>query len=536
MVARIAKELLNQLAEKIKNEVDLDIIEEGLDYFKKCCVKSVKIEDAVIRAEVSEPGERFFTSKAHIFVDDFSNNDCSCSSGEFCHHMAAAFFYLYSGYQWPSVFMAEVNKHHEEQMSKGLAKLHPKAAEGKTGSQNIPLPEGPLEAWYSYFEKEHRQLSRKLSLFSNRNDYDFYFFSMFRTIYTNFKDRIFSVCSQWPDKPRELFCFHGILFILNWVEDINLRLNNYYRDVFFDQCENDLVDHLPEPMTDEEIEKYRPFLQKALEITRSYYFKGSTAIFDWLYIYRLSWESYLCYQPWIKNEYHLLTEKFCDKAPEYYRAGLGLAHFFVLGKKDVEARKILGEINNFELSDIFYFLSGFSQTGQWGRLLEWLRWLMPWTTKADPNEFQAICHFWAEAADGAGVQDEYHAVLKSWLPSSYWFYSESLLEQREYKDWVDLTMCHCRDFLEISPEELRHVEAKAPFMILPLYHQWAVRLIEAKNRKSYQEAVRILKKLHRLYKKLKLGKEWDKFIKGLVDQYPRSRAFHEELQKGKLIS
>jgi len=536
MAARITREVLVKLAEKIKREVDLDIINEGLDYFKQRCVNSIKVGDAVLTAEVSEPGDRFFTSKAHIFVDDFSHNDCSCSSGEFCHHMAAAFFYLYSSYQWPSVFMTEVKKHHEEKMSNELAQS-PKSAEGKTGPQNNPLPVGTVEAWYSYFENEQRQLSRKLGLFSKRNDFDFYFYTMFRTIYTNFKDRIFSVCSQWPDRPRELFCFHGILFILNWVEGINLRLNDYYyREIYFDQCENDLLDHLPEPMTDEEIEKYRPFLQKALEITRSYYFKGSAAIFDWLYIYRLSWEGYLCFQPWIKNEYNLLKEKFRDKAPEYYRAGLGLAHFFVLAKKDVEARNVLEKINNFELSDIFYFLSHFGQAGQWERLLEWLRWLMPWTTQADANDFQAICQFWAVAADRANIKGEYHAVLKSWLPRSYWFYAESLLEQRKYKDWVDLHMCHCQDLAEIAPEELRHVEAKAPLMILPLYHQWAVRLIEAKNRKSYQEAVRLLKKLHRLYKKLKLGKEWDKFIKGLVDQYPRSRAFHEELQKGKLIS
>ncbi len=91
-----------------------------------------------------------------------------------------------------------------------------------------------------------------------------------------------------------------------------------------------------------------------------------------------------------------------------------------------------------------------------------------------------------------------------------------------------------RQSIKISA--LRHLESCEPAVLIPLYHQWAAKLIEEKNRSSYREAVRLLKKLRSLYNRQKMGKEWDTFISRLSLRFPRMRAFQEELRKGKLIS
>ncbi|MEG3071916.1 MAG: hypothetical protein RQM92_14715 [Candidatus Syntrophopropionicum ammoniitolerans] len=71
---------------------------------------------------------------------------------------------------------------------------------------------------------------------------------------------------------------------------------------------------------------------------------------------------------------------------------------------------------------------------------------------------------------------------------------------------------------------------------MPLYHQWAARLIDQRKRQSYIEAVRLLKKLRTLYNRQRMGKEWRAFISRLASHYPRLRALQDELRKGKLIS
>ena len=71
--------------------------------------------------------------------------------------------------------------------------------------------------------------------------------------------------------------------------------------------------------------------------------------------------------------------------------------------------------------------------------------------------------------------------------------------------------------------------------LLPILHLQVVRLIASKNRSSYREAVRYLKKLRTIYKKLKQVNTWDSYIHYISDTNKRLRAFQEELKKGKLI-
>ena len=72
-------------------------------------------------------------------------------------------------------------------------------------------------------------------------------------------------------------------------------------------------------------------------------------------------------------------------------------------------------------------------------------------------------------------------------------------------------------------------------MLLPILHQAVDGLIEQKNRVSYKQAVRLLKKLRTIYKKLKRVPEWEAFIDKLLKRYKRLRAFQEECVRAKLV-
>ena len=56
-------------------------------------------------------------------------------------------------------------------------------------------------------------------------------------------------------------------------------------------------------------------------------------------------------------------------------------------------------------------------------------------------------------------------------------------------------------FWEPDRERLRLIQKEAPECLLPYYHREVMKAIERKNRKSYKEAVRYLKKLRPIYKK-----------------------------------
>jgi uncharacterized Zn finger protein len=90
--------------------------------------------------------------------------------------------------------------------------------------------------------------------------------------------------------------------------------------------------------------------------------------------------------------------------------------------------------------------------------------------------------------------------------------------------------------MELHPEELHLLEKEDLKLLLPLYHQAVERCILEKNRTSYKDAVKLLKKLKTYYKRLKQQQRWEQYIVRLAAQYTRLRAFQEELRKGKVIS
>ncbi|MNT90218.1 hypothetical protein D3C72_2310820 [compost metagenome] len=56
-----------------------------------------------------------------------------------------------------------------------------------------------------------------------------------------------------------------------------------------------------------------------------------------------------------------------------------------------------------------------------------------------------------------------------------------------------------------------------------------------KNRHSYKAAVKLMKRLAKLYKKLKREERWEEFLEVFTSRNSRLRALQEELRKGKLI-
>ena len=90
-------------------------------------------------------------------------------------------------------------------------------------------------------------------------------------------------------------------------------------------------------------------------------------------------------------------------------------------------------------------------------------------------------------------------------------------------------------FYDLPRDRVKVIEKEKPEVLLGMLHQSALNEINQKNRSSYKAAVRHLKKLRTLYKKIKRVDDWQYFLDNLMEKTKRLRAFHEECRRSKLI-
>lgn len=126
-------------------------------------------------------------------------------------------------------------------------------------------------------------------------------------------------------------------------------------------------------------------------------------------------------------------------------------------------------------------------------------------------------------------------ILRETIPFSLIPYSHYLYEKQEYKKWVELQVAERVNVLIEWTVQTKQIQKDQPELLLPIYHQQVVKLIAEKNRSSYRDAVRYLKKLRTIYKKQKQVDKWEHYITYIRESNKRLRAFQEELKKGKLI-
>ncbi|WP_148296154.1 hypothetical protein [Mesobacillus boroniphilus] len=134
-----------------------------------------------------------------------------------------------------------------------------------------------------------------------------------------------------------------------------------------------------------------------------------------------------------------------------------------------------------------------------------------------------------------GRGELYDRALAQAMPYSFYEYEDSLFEKNQYEQWGELQSYFGFEYNSISSERIKILQKEAPEVLIPLYHQMIGDLVEMKNRSSYKQAARLLKKLRTVYKKLKRVPEWEEFFGKLLVRTKRLRAFHEECTRSKLI-
>ncbi|WP_146216866.1 SWIM zinc finger family protein [Paenibacillus cellulosilyticus] len=176
------------------------------------------------------------------------------------------------------------------------------------------------------------------------------------------------------------------------------------------------------------------------------------------------------------------------------------------------------------------------RAGQWARLRDWLAETGPLLV-GFRGDLAPYGDYWAVVVTQMPeAEPVMWRTLQEMLPFSRTVYEDALAAHGRWDRWIDLQMCMGQDPLSFLVTKLKPIEKEAPELLLPFYHQAVERYVLQKNRDGYKAAAKLLKRLSKLYARLKKGERWELFIAAFANRNSRLRALQEELRKGGLLS
>lgn len=531
----IPVEKIEAMASAAARCLDPELFEKGRQHYRKGRVEYARVFGPRIYAQVSDiiDGKKYIVQ---LHIDSFPLSTCTCARKHLCEHIAAVLIHHCGDGLQPDTVSPGFDVPALE-----FASPPESIVETRKNFPDIPTPEGPVERWYKYYEHQYQRLREVkcnyLYSYSVHLANELYFSPR---LYDEFTGCLLLQSDHWPWPVKDLFRLYGCLFFMAGLEIQSKEQKSSFMDSFqVGLIEEDFLDAFTSIIPAGLQAQYQSFLQKLVQIVHESLFQQEQ-LFDWLWIYRLLCMDVFGDQEWWKKEKAYLEEKM-EKAEEggreYYVAALALASLYITGNRKEAALAVLQKPRKKRVGDMLFYLEYLTRQEEWDALLLWLRWMAPAVLKASPGVIEKICRYCIRGAENSEAPEQFIKLFRFWLPHGFDVYADYLLETGLHREWVELHMsCLGRMETGIDRGDLRYLESLDPAVLIPLYHQWAARLIEEKGRKSYKEAVRLLKKLRNIYRKQKRKREWETFISRLASYYPRLRAFQEELRKGKLIS
>ncbi|WP_168120766.1 hypothetical protein [Paenibacillus sp. HB172176] len=210
---------------------------------------------------------------------------------------------------------------------------------------------------------------------------------------------------------------------------------------------------------------------------------------------------------------------------------------FWLGE-DQEAWRLLDAATRHGLkpAQAFRFLRLLEKNGDWTRLQAWLSHCANEYVGRTPGSLDEYGRYWDAVVESLPQAEErMWSALASLPPYCSSLYDESLMRYGRWRQWIDYQLSLGSDPLDFRAKDLQPIEKGAPEALLPFYHQGVEKYVLWKNRNGYKRAVKLLKRLAKLYKKLKREQRWEAYIETFASRNSRLRALQEELRKGKLI-
>ncbi|MEK0312382.1 SWIM zinc finger family protein [Cohnella sp. 56] len=464
-----------------------------------------------------------------------SDSDCNCPVGSSCKHIAAVLM-AWAEHQGRSV--QSLANARTAAVSVPAAAPRYKAEAQRLAQEAVRIPEMSVAQWLALFERCLMPIADQV-----RN--------------TNYAKQalglIYKLKPELPPAAERLYELNALLYLMHHVAEppnMYARGQSSYLGYFTHIAITDLHEaamgclarELPDAAADEP--HWRDRLLETADALRTAMLRpGPTQDYDLLH-YGGLWETWV--SPSIGSEalYAEELRRLEDALPELPPQSRGawntaaLRMRFSLSDDDgalALLREGAGRNRDASSSELVDLLASLARDGQWSRLLRWLTEAAPWIASRRPRDMEAYASLWdALVARLPEAEPLMWETFERMLPASGQLYESRLLAAGRYEEWMDIQLSYGREPLEYRATELAPLEKHAPHTLLPFYHQAVERYVALKNRAGYKSAVKLLKRLAKLYKKMKREDRWETFYELFELRHSRLRALQEELRKGKL--
>lgn len=536
----ISTETIRYWLDEMERHFRPAIIHRGYEYTAQGMVLSVHADNGTLLAYVQGSGRNVYTVR--LDAGYFGLSHCSCPYEGYCKHMSAVIFKVCTlvGLNLHSIaaevlFSRDLQGFAKREVAAGREKSLKQILKehDRTHSARSPLTESsPAGDWKKWLDGllDRNQSGAELA--------------HLRLHLTDEADRL---TKQWPDQAALLFKLVVELALLNAADQLARKFDVLYNVSYNGPSIAQLVQagmHQIETLADrldaEGLRRTHPQHVLLLrEELGNHPFDMSVSNIDWLAVYRLLWWKVLNEPRWMREEEARIRDMLRDgrmiaRKRELLRCAL--VHFQLMRGEDGQAMSVIESLDLYRTPDWWqFYLERFRREHAWERLMRWLRWMLPQMKTASGRErMKQYLDLWKQAAKHTDCEGEWKEALQRLLPFSYIEYEEFLFERKSYLAWADIMMSLGIHASQISRERLSQAEAEEPRAVLPLLHQAVEYHISRKNREDYRFAVKCLKQLEAVYRRLDRTDLWQEYMRQLNLRYHRLRSFQDELKKGGL--
>lgn len=523
-----ARELQGKL--RPESDEDAKIVQKGLMLYRQGLVHHLKIVGGSIWATVQD----VTPVRVYISFPDPEDSSCTCPGYGFCRHRMAAFFHAYAQIDSVADWVEEWRKPARESSLAeqwGIKKAKDLVKTNSTDRHDY-------NSWVDTFTNSFQEI-----LLGQGKPTPYIIANLLHAYMRQLRASA-PVQQEWKNLYElvgKLYAFKQLAGLSEELGHSDETVNRYYRYVF-DTIEEDVEDLIATLSVHSLPFDFDSFMVNLKDETATLIDTDGSFVFERVNLYRMLWNGLLKKPSW-RDEERARLENFGPNRRTFAEE-LSLAHHYYLAKRDKDTIEILKKHGTAALTFLFYWLEELTSQGDHHRAGAYVEFLTQQMRNfiGQSGDYHRNRDFTRHAIRTAapyfrlaGREELYERLLSQSLPYSFIEYEDYCFEKGLYDRWAELYTYASFESFSIPNDKLKVVQKNAPEVLLPILHQAADGLIAQKNRGSYRQAVRLLKKLRTVYKKLKRVPEWETFFNKLLDRTKRLRAFHAECERGKLI-
>ncbi|WP_421382011.1 hypothetical protein ACOJQI_21630 [Bacillus salacetis] len=543
MNAQELQEKLTPLSDYLLEELPYgsekqNIVQKGLLLYRQNLVSNIKFHDDSITADVQD----VTPVKVTLELEFPRLSKCACPAQVWCRHRMAAFFAVFSKaspvtnwiHQWRTKTsqseaaappekkenLQDILKKHEGSIKKASDLLKDRKQRGDTPEEWWDFLQYQFDEWdKDAFHRQSHLLDLHIQNFFRKLMKDAPFEREWKPLY-----KLYATFFLFQSFDRMMMFFKG--------RNADTSHYEFLIDEMFDSVKQLSVHAMPF--------SFDPFIEflkgKTEELTAS----TENSTLAKAEIYRFLWYFLFKKKAWRQAEVERLQE---ERSPEDLFYSLALLHQYIMLEENEAAAKEIEKLGIEIVPYSDFWLEQLFQNKKHEQGVAFLKSILPkvpaYVNSLPSYDSAAFTRWFLRTMPFDWMMENEHALLRkllvALLPYSYSWYNDFLLGSKSYREWVELQRFVGYELREMDNLGLRDAAKEAPQLVLPLYHEGIEHYLAGRSRDNYKQAVKYLKRLRTLYKKLKKTDQWEMYLDLILDKTKRLRAFHEECRKGKLI-